>query len=709
MTAQIKMRWGFSVGFVSLVLFIAPAAHAGWLAPVDISDAGGNVGSPQVVLDSSGNATAVWGNGAAIESAYRPAGEGWQAPSVISGVPGEGGEASSDGNYPRIAVDSQGDTTAVWESYGGTNRLLIRAAYRRAGGNWQTPLEVGEVHTMMDPEPWVAVDAQGNATVTWTAGGTIFSTYKPVDESWQTPVALSSAEAYVPQAAVDTQGDATVVWMHHTGSHYIVQSAYRPAGGAWEAPIDLSEPGEEGGDPQIALDSHGDTMVVWNGHPTEYTDVVRVAYRAAGGGWQAPVSISMEGEMIESLHVALDAQGDALVAWAGYTKEVGGYSTARAAYRPAGGSWESPKQLSQDGNNAFPADLVFDAKGNAAILWQRYNGSHNILQADYRPAGGEWKVATDVSREGSNAMDAVLVLDAPGDAAAADGDATAVWVSGNDGACEHELRCVGSYVVQAAGYDTHDAPSEGLEVPETGTVGTPVEVSVPAEDTWSPRLEFGDGSTSSTGTSTTHTYSSPGEYTVTFASTEVLGYRTTARRTITIVPDEAGSGAGGNGLGAEEGVPGPEEGGSVSGEKSAGSEAGSPPPTGGTPGDSKQPVEPSAVGASGSSGNVHTGFLQSGALGLRLTWKRQTRRMVLARRSIRIVCAMSVPGTCVAHGSLGAGRTKVTASGGKTLVIGLTRHALSAIRRGQISRLTFTVMASSQHRTATRLLTLELR
>jgi len=74
---------GWLAGLVSAgCLLAAPAAQAGWLPPVDISEPGGHVGSPNVVLDSQGNATAVWdrwnGTDTVVESAYRPAGEGWQ-------------------------------------------------------------------------------------------------------------------------------------------------------------------------------------------------------------------------------------------------------------------------------------------------------------------------------------------------------------------------------------------------------------------------------------------------------------------------------------------------------------------------------------------------------------------------------------------------------------------------------------------------------
>jgi PKD domain len=107
--------------------------------------------------------------------------------------------------------------------------------------------------------------------------------------------------------------------------------------------------------------------------------------------------------------------------------------------------------------------------------------------------------------------------------------------------------------VQAAGYDSRGAPSVEVEVPGTGTVGEPVEIAVPTEEVFSPLLEFGDGE-SLADTEATHVYEEPGEYEVTFSGAEVLGYRSSARHTITIAPRE-GSSEPGSGPLAEGGTP----------------------------------------------------------------------------------------------------------------------------------------------------------
>ncbi len=508
------------VGLVLTVCgVLAPAAGAEWLPPVDISEVGEHVGTPHVVLDSEGNATAVWdrwnGTETVVESAYRPAGEGWGAPEELH-------EASA----ARIAVDRNGNVTVLWEA-GTVSHTVLQSVEKPAGGAWTAPEDIAEFSQGATPEPWIAVDWEGNATAVWKQGEVIKSSFRPFAGNWGEPTSLSGGESSTSQAAMDARGDTTVVWMHFDGSHYVVESAYRPEGGAWEAPALVSQPGEEGGNPQVALDAKGDALVAWRGFEEE-EEFVRASYRPQGGSWSEPVNVSTAGEHVESLRDAVDPEGNAIVAWAGSS---GGYDIAHAAFKPADGSWETPVELST-GGNAFPSDIVFDTSGNAALIWQRWDGTTDLIQAAYRPAGEEWESAVDLSEEGKQGMDPVVVLDAPGDSTAADGNATAVWIS-QTGSCDGEGKNCTS-LVRAAGYDPDGLPEVELEVPVEGTVGEPVEISTPTEELFAPLLEFGDGG-SVADTEASHAYEEPGEYEVTLGGAEVLGYRASAQRTITIV------------------------------------------------------------------------------------------------------------------------------------------------------------------------------
>jgi hypothetical protein len=112
--------------------------------------------------------------------------------------------------------------------------------------------------------------------------------------TWLEPVSLSTTtrDAYAPQVAVDPQGDAVAVWRRSSGTGDRVQSATRPAGGAWQAPVDLSAPGAIGFDPQVAVDRQGGAVAVWQRYDDADNLIVQGATRPAGGAWQAPVDLS---------------------------------------------------------------------------------------------------------------------------------------------------------------------------------------------------------------------------------------------------------------------------------------------------------------------------------------------------------------------------------------------------------------------------------
>jgi hypothetical protein len=503
----------------AVAAFLVPAAQAEWLPPVEISEPAAHAGGSHVALDAAGNATAVWdrsdGTATVVETAYRPAGAPWGPPQVLS---------PPSSQAPQVVVDRNGVLTAVWERWAGTNLYAIETTSRMPGQEWSAPVEVTGFEQGASPEPWLAVDWEGNTTVVWKQGEVVMSSFRGFLHVWGEPIPLSPAESFTPQTAMDARGDATAVWMHDDGSHYVVESAYRPEQGEWGEATLVSQPGEEGGNPQVAVDGNGDSLVVWRGED-EGEEFVRAAYRPAAGEWSEPVDVSNEGEQVQSLRAAVDPEGNAIVAWSGNGLAEGENDIVHAAFKPVAGEWEEPVALSEAGGNGFPNEVVFDQSGNAAIVWQRWDGVTNLVQAAYRSAGEEWEKPVDLSGEGKRGMDSAVVLDSPGSATAADGDATAIWISASPISCEgaEEPPCY-SYVVQAAGYDPDGLPEVEVEAPAEGEVGEPIEIATPTQGLYSPLIEFGDGGAVA-GTEAVHVYDEPGEYFVRAAGAEELGYR----------------------------------------------------------------------------------------------------------------------------------------------------------------------------------------
>jgi hypothetical protein len=291
-----------------------PAGDA-WGAAQDLSAAGQEAQQPDVAVGAAGDAVAVWkrsnGTNFIIQAATRLAGGGWGAAQDLSAV----GQEAQD---PRIAVDGHGNAVAVWSRSNGTN-FIIQAATRPAGGGWGAAQDLSATgQNAFDAH--VAVDPQGNATAVWRrfdgANEIVQAATLPTGGSWSSAQNLSSAgqSASKQHVAVDAQGNATAVWNRFNGTNSIVQAATMPAGGSWSSPQDLSAAGQNANDPFVAVDGQGDTVASWyrfNGT----NSIVQAATMPAGGGWGAAQDLSATGQNAFDARVALDAQGNAAAVW----------------------------------------------------------------------------------------------------------------------------------------------------------------------------------------------------------------------------------------------------------------------------------------------------------------------------------------------------------------------------------------------------------
>ncbi len=512
----------------SLVVFVvAPATLARpalaaptWLAPSLVSTGdGNNFPDTQVAIDPAGDAVAVWplslsGDEAVIQSATRPFGGSWGIPVDVSG-PGYSAR-------PEVAVDADGSEVAVWQHYDGSH-TVVQAALRPEGGAWQEPVTLSAGGEEAE-DPQLAVDPSGEAIAIWRRNNgsnwIVQASVCPPGGTFQPEVSLSAAgaDAEDPAVAIDQHGDMVAVWDRFDGANEIVQSSVREAGGAWQTPANLSASGRNALRPQVAIDSEGEAVALWDRYNGSYILVQSVS-RPAGGSWQEPRDLSLPGADADAQQIAVDARGDFVAVW---EHPVG---VVQSAVRPAGGGWQEPLNIS-----APPEDLsetavqvAVDPKGDAVAVWERRDGASRnwVIQSAVRPAGGTWGEPNSLSPVSESAYYPVVAIDEFG-------DAVAVW-----GRYEHSESSILAAVLDAA-----PPLLTGLEIPTSGIVDEPLGFAVSPLDpralgatTWS----FGEGA-GAAGTSVTHAYAAAGDYRVTVTSADAFGGATSASGTIAIAP-----------------------------------------------------------------------------------------------------------------------------------------------------------------------------
>ncbi len=510
-----------ATALVLLALWTASAAAAPtWLSPLNLSEAGQNAGQPEVAVDSAGDAVAVWyrsdGSNTIIQSAERPAGGAWSEPVNLS-------EEGQNAEKPQVAVDPQGNAVAVWRRNDGS-KYRIQAATRPPGGAWSEAVDLSEAGENAS-EPRVAIDSQGNAVAVWQRpvgpSTVVQSAERPAGGAWSAAVTISPSEkgASVPYVAVDPQGNAVAVWRYFDGTNLIIQSAERPAGGAWSAAVRISAEGQNAESPQVAVDPQGDAVAVWfREGGTE--KIIQSAERPAGGAWSEPVNLSAEEQIAVEAQVAVDSQGDAVALW---RRREGSNDIIESAERPAGGAWSGPVELSAKGQDAESPRVAVDPGGDAVAVWHIYASGDEFIQGAARPAGGAWSEPVELSEKESTEEIGVAVDP--------EGNAVAVWER-DDGS---------NYRVQAAGYDAAGPQLRSLSIPASGTAGVPLSFSVSPFDVWSTlgatSWSFGDGDVGAAAAS--HTYAAPGTYQVTLTAADALGNSTSATGTVAIAPAPA--------------------------------------------------------------------------------------------------------------------------------------------------------------------------
>jgi hypothetical protein len=181
---------------------------------------------------------------------------------------------------------------------------------------------------------------------------------------------------------VDANGDVFAAWNVWDGTRNVVQAATKPAGQGWSSPSTLSGATTDALYLSLAVDARGDAAVAYTISPySAYQSGTWAEYvfrPTATGIWGSPVKIS---ETISSAagyvtgpQVALDANGLATVIYLGNGLE--------ATRQLADGTWTStPAPVITSpvaGASLQSPDLVVDAKGNAVAAVSIFDPTINV-------------------------------------------------------------------------------------------------------------------------------------------------------------------------------------------------------------------------------------------------------------------------------------------------------------------------------------------
>ncbi|MBU1158607.1 MAG: hypothetical protein KKE24_04635 [Candidatus Thermoplasmatota archaeon] len=415
----------------------AISADSGWgiATLIEIDDAG-DAQFPDVAVDASGNAIAVWEQDDGIRnnilSSRYVVGTGWGTPMYIE-------LDSETAHYPKVALDDSGNATAVWQQSDGvryniwSNRYVI-------GSGWvgATLVETDDVGSAYHPE--VAVDESGNAIAVWYQDDascySIYSNRYVVGTGWGavTPIETSDlGNAYDPQVAVDDSGNAIAVWYQYDGAHNNIYTNRYFVGTGWGMAT-LLETDDMGNAyyPQIAIDGLGDAIAVWYQSNGVNYDVYSNRY-VVGTGWGTVTLVETDdAEGVGDPQVVVDDSGNAMVVWEQFDGAI--YSIWSNRY-VVGTGWGTETLVeTEDLRSAHDPQIAIDGSGNAVAVWGQYDGTRVNIHSNRYVVGTGWGTATLIETDNAgSAYYPQIAIDCSGDATViwhqSDGDHYNVWVN----------------------------------------------------------------------------------------------------------------------------------------------------------------------------------------------------------------------------------------------------------------------------------------
>ncbi|UCE91100.1 MAG: hypothetical protein JSV90_06670 [Methanobacteriota archaeon] len=293
----------------------------GWgTAKLIETDNSGGAYSADVAVDDSGNATAVWhqydGTRNNVWSNRYVVGTGWSVATLI--------ETDNTGyaESPQVAVDDSGNATAVWHQYDGTRYSIWSNRYV-IGTGWtgETLIETDNTGNAFFPK--VTVDRSGDVTAVWHQDdGTrynIWANRYTVDTDWGLAKLVetdNAGSAQYPELAVDYSGDVTAVWHQSDGTRNNVWSNRYSAGTGWNAAT-LIETDNTGAAlyPQLAADKSGSVTAAWTQFDGTRWNALSNRYEV-GTGWGAVTFVETDNAgSANRPEVAVDDSGDVTAVW----------------------------------------------------------------------------------------------------------------------------------------------------------------------------------------------------------------------------------------------------------------------------------------------------------------------------------------------------------------------------------------------------------
>lgn len=306
----------------------------------------GNVDHFAAAMDPKGNAVFVWsrpvGGKMVVETRRRSVSGALSAIQRLSSAsPAYGAER------PRVGVDAAGNAVAAWVLLSPTSVVQVR---RRAVDGTLGPIQNLTTTTASAVDPQIGVDAAGNAVVAFrrlqTEGYVVQARRRSAAGGLSEIQTFSSPGATQPQVAVSPDAGAVVAWLQTHGAYARLYASRRPPGGSWTSGQNIAGDDAIVDDYRVGLDADGDAVLAW-AHGRDDAQVIDIRRRSAAGVLSSIETLTPPGHVAEAgyfeLDLAVEPGGGAVANW---TAPVAGANQVHARRRAPTGELSPVQQIS---------------------------------------------------------------------------------------------------------------------------------------------------------------------------------------------------------------------------------------------------------------------------------------------------------------------------------------------------------------------------
>jgi len=359
---------------------------------------------------------------------------------------------------PSVAMDADGNFVIAWQSLDqdGDGWGIYARLYDSDGNSTGSQFKVN-LNTINDQEhPSATMDPDGNFVIAWQSedqDGSSTGVYAQEYDKYGNPFGSEYrvntyivSDQRLPSAAMNSGGKVVLAWQSkdQDGDGSGIYAKYYKSPIKQETPVPSPTPTVtrtpyaseqfqvntfaliDQDHSSVAMDSDGDFVITWVSKDQDWDDWGIFAQRYGKDGYPAgsefQVNTKTKGSQ-SSPSVAMDSDGNFIIAWSSYNQESRSYEVHAQRYdkvgNPEGSEFRIISNLSKSQGNPL---VMMNSDGDFIIIWDGGYGMYaQRFDKDGNPAGSEFQVDKHTS---SGIM-------FPSAAMNSDGDFVVTWTGHN--------------------------------------------------------------------------------------------------------------------------------------------------------------------------------------------------------------------------------------------------------------------------------------